>query len=166
MTEDNRKPVAGWTPQQYGGYSRGNTDVDFDGEVIEVCESVSGYEGYTSRTYISLELLNALLAEKHMCVVDLEQKYQSDQVDLAASAELEAKVALEKAEKRIKDLEGELEVAWEEDPIGKAERRILDFVAKAQIGVDPDSEPCFDDCVEEERICYAELDRRKLINAW
>lgn len=129
MTEDNRKPVGGWVPQQYGGYSRSNTDVDFDGEGLEVCESVSGYEGYTSRTYISLELLNALLAEKHMCVVDLDQKYQSDQVDFAASAELEAKVALQTAEEKIKRLEGELKIAWEDGPAEEALKTIKAVLA-------------------------------------
>jgi hypothetical protein len=42
-------------------------------------------------------------------------------------------------------------------------KTVLDLVAAAEIGVDPDGEPCFDECVQEERICYAELARRKAL---
>jgi hypothetical protein len=42
----------------------------------------------------------------------------------------------------------------------EAEQLLLNLLSVAKIGVDPDGEPCFDECVEEERICYAELARR------
>lgn len=41
------------------------------------------------------------------------------------------------------------------------QKAVLDLVAVSKIETDPDGEPCFEDCVQEEQICYAELDRRK-----
>ncbi len=64
-----RVSIAGWKPEEYGGYAKGNTEVSFDGETLEVVESVSGYEGYTSRTYVPLDLLRTILVEQGMYIV-------------------------------------------------------------------------------------------------
>lgn len=60
------KEIQGWKPGKYGGYSRGSQEVDFDGDDLEVSQTVSGYEGYSSLVYVPLELIRALIAEHEL----------------------------------------------------------------------------------------------------
>jgi hypothetical protein len=62
--------LQGWKPQQYGGFARGNWEVDFDGEDLETSVSVTGYGGYSDRTYVPLDVLRTLLSAHGLAVVN------------------------------------------------------------------------------------------------
>lgn len=69
MADPKAPEINGWKPEQYGGFARGNWDVDFDGEDIEVSVNVSGYGGYGDRMCLPLPVLCALLSVHglHIC---------------------------------------------------------------------------------------------------
>lgn len=58
----------------YASYVKRNVDVSFDGTGLETSETVSGYEGYTSRVSVSLPLLRALLAHLGLHIVSEADK--------------------------------------------------------------------------------------------
>jgi hypothetical protein len=66
--------VHGWKPQQYGGFARGNWDVDFDGEDLEASVNVSGYGGYGDRMCLPLPELRALLSAHGLAIVSEADK--------------------------------------------------------------------------------------------
>lgn len=66
--------------------------------------------------------------------------------------------------KEIENLKGELEVAWEEDEVGKAERKVLDAMKNANKFslIELAELPAGEKFASVGPACKAELDRRKL----
>lgn len=69
MADPKAPWIRGWKPQQYGGFERGNWDVDFDGEDVEASVNVSGYGGYGDRMCLPLPVLRALLSAHGLHIV-------------------------------------------------------------------------------------------------
>jgi len=65
-----RVQIRQWRPVEYGGYTRGHWEVDFDGDDLEASVNVSGYNGYGDRVYMPLDLLRALLSAHGLAVVN------------------------------------------------------------------------------------------------
>lgn len=83
MADPKAPWIRGWKPQQYGGFERGNWDVDFDGEDVEASVNVSGYGGYGDRMCLPLPVLRALLSAHGLHIVS-----EADKRVLEAMAEI------------------------------------------------------------------------------
>lgn len=114
-----RKEIQGWKPGRYGGYSRGSQEVDFDGDDLEVSQTVSGYEGYSSLVYVPLELIRVLIAEH----------------------ELRQRTAPDVLEARVKELEQHLEQMTNDWRREQSEARALHECVNEAIALIDDEKP-------------------------